>query len=371
MSGLRPVRNAAPVAVTLLIAATLASASEATLVTTSTSGRIVVITNRDEVAVVKPDGTGLRKLTRRLPGINALRWSPDRTRIAFVRDLRHEWSPKAPVYVVRADGSHMGRVGFGHSPRWSPDSRRLMFVDVHGLYEAPAGDSPPATGRIVVVDIASGRRHVIGRGEAPAWSPDGKRVAFVRYSLTKDHSWYPIASRLLTMKADGSGVRVLKAPEPASPYVSYDPKWSPNGRTIAVWTQEICDQCEPAADAGYIQLIDADTGKTRRLLKPDGPFEWSPNGKLLALTGFRTGGQTVDVETGAVTVLVRGGIEASWSPSGGQIGFVRCTGENPDHCNVYAVNADGSHLRRLVQTSSYTPVDRWTGEPVGSFDWGR
>jgi dipeptidyl aminopeptidase/acylaminoacyl peptidase len=371
MTGPRPVRSTAAVAATLLIAGALAPASEATRATTSRPGRLVVVTNTQELAVVKPDGTGMRKLTRRLPGINSPRWSPNGARIAFARDRRYEWSPKAPLYVVRADGSHMRRVGFGHSPRWSPDGRRLMFVDVHGLYEAPAGDSPPATGRIVVVDVASGRRHVIGRGEAPAWSPDGKRVAFVRYDLTKDHSWYPIASRLLTMKADGSAVRVLKAPDSASPYILFDPKWSPDGRTIAVWTENICDQCEPAADAGYIQLIDAETGKTRRLLKPDGPFEWSPDGKLLALTGFRTGGQTVDVETGAVTVLVRGGIGAGWSPNGGQIGFVRCIGENSDRCYVYAVNADGSRFRRLVQTSSYTPVDRWTGEPVGSFDWGR
>jgi hypothetical protein len=62
---------------------------------------MVVITNRDEVAVVKPDGTGLRKLTRRLPGINALRWSPDRTRIAFVRDRRHSLRPALPGVGAR------------------------------------------------------------------------------------------------------------------------------------------------------------------------------------------------------------------------------------------------------------------------------
>jgi TolB protein len=62
---------------------------------------------------IRPDGTGLRRLTRR-GGIDPA-WSPHGTRIAFTR--------RADVYVMRADGRRLHRLTRrgGTAPIWSPD----------------------------------------------------------------------------------------------------------------------------------------------------------------------------------------------------------------------------------------------------------
>lgn len=367
MAGLNPVRRIAAVAATLLVAATLVSASEGKRGASPGSGRLVVVTARLELAVVKPNGTGLRKLTGRLPGINSPRVSPAGTRIAFVRDAGYRSSPKAPVYVVRVDGSRLHAVGRGHSPRWSPDGRRLMFVDVHGLRVSPTGPRPPATGRIVVVDIGSGRRRVIGRGETPSWSPDGKRIAFVRYTYFRQHAWDVFTSTLLTMRADGSGVRVIKPAGSEGPFHAfYDPEWSPDGRTILFWVQDLAPDLDNGADE--VQLIDAKTGVTRTLASGEGPAEWSPDGKRVAFIAYKSRSKdiaTVDVQTADVMVLAPGEVLGSvrWSPNGEQIGFLRCFYDPEYRCYAYSVNANGSRLRRLVQTSAEYPLD--------AFDWGR
>src|ERR687895_2844660 len=69
--------------------------------------------------VVRPDGSGLRRLTRR--GGAEPAWAPDGKRIAFARGRN--------VYVMRADGSRLRRLTRrgGVTPVWSPDGKWLLF----------------------------------------------------------------------------------------------------------------------------------------------------------------------------------------------------------------------------------------------------
>jgi len=340
----------------------LASGSAGETSGKASPGRVVVVTNKFELAVVKPDGTGLRTLTQRLPGINSPRWSPNGERVAFVRDAPNRWSPKAPIYLIGADGRGLHRVATGHGPRWSPDGRRLMFVDVSGLKGSPTGK--PVTGRIVVLDIVSGRRRVVGRGDTPAWSPDGKRIAFMRY--TYDHvmrEWDVDSSSLLTMRADGSDVRVIVGP---GQQALYSPEWSPDGRRIAVYAQDL-----GGAGEGNVKLVDPKTGVTRQLVSPDiGDWTevgWSPDASELAFIEHGDAVAVVQVETGNPKILIEKARPefdpvVRWSPNGQQVGFSRCTGANFQRCTVYAVSLKGSRPRRLTRTGF--------GVRDG-FDWGR
>ena len=98
-----------------------------------------------EVNVMNADGSGQRNLTHewglRVSPAAALYgfpvWSPDWRRVAFVeaRD-GNEASDGADVYVMNGDGSGRRRLTQGPQtdgdPVWSPDGRRLAFVRVHG-----------------------------------------------------------------------------------------------------------------------------------------------------------------------------------------------------------------------------------------------
>ena len=107
------------------------------------------------------------------------------------------------VYIVRPDGTHLRRLtsGWTLAPAWAPDGRRIAWT---------CGDD-------VCVMNADGRRkrRVTSPGDDPAWAPDGRRLVFV------DGALYTVriggARAKLTAATTGDGA----------------PDWSPDGRWIA------------------------------------------------------------------------------------------------------------------------------------------
>ena len=97
-------------------------------------------------------------------------WS-SRNRIVFARAPRsRRFSSKRDLYTVRPDGSGLKRLtrnGRAGSPSWAPDGRRIVYSEFgRGLYTVGA-------------DGTHRRRLRAGDDSSPVWSPDGKRIAFV------------------------------------------------------------------------------------------------------------------------------------------------------------------------------------------------
>ena len=318
-------------------------------------------TQRYELAIVKPDGTGLRKLTRTLRQLKRPKWSPNGRWIVFERLGR--------VWAIGADGRHQRQVARGVWPAWAPDSRRLVFVDQAGSTD-PAGEGVLRWGRIIVLNLATGRRTVIGRGTMPDWSPDGRRVAFVRYSFRPVmRSHVPVRSALFTVASDGSDSRTVYSgfEELASDWmVLYRPTWSPDSRTVAAYGEVTSD-----GSNALVLLADASGGAVRTLL-PDVPASgsevaWSPDGSKLAVTRtewsgptFRDFIETVDVVTGARKRVTRSsGGSFDWSPDGRQLVFARCA-EFGSRCDLHTVALANGRTRVIRPVS----VSGWD-----SFDW--
>lgn len=119
--------------------------------------------------VVGRDGKGLRRLSVAKFAHWDPAWSPDGRTIAVTRDLRgNSESTCCSIALVNPDGTRWRSVpntDRGTFPSWSPDSRRLAFIRPDGLYVINRG----GTGR---------RRLVAGTVRTPAWSPDGASIAY-------------------------------------------------------------------------------------------------------------------------------------------------------------------------------------------------
>jgi Tol biopolymer transport system component len=122
---------------------------------------------------------------RDLPGS----WSPDGSLLAFTRsryDPRTNTSANA-IYVVRPDGSRLRRLtGRGSDPAWSPDGRHIAFVsdrDENG--QLSYGDRAFFANELYVMDADGGHPVRVTRTKqlnerSPSWSPDGRVIAYQR-----------------------------------------------------------------------------------------------------------------------------------------------------------------------------------------------
>jgi TolB protein len=142
----------------------------------SPDGRLVAFTGsggrfgncKGDVFVVRPDGTGFRRLLRGRPiALNPV-WSPDGTKLAVVRVDGQEHQS---IWIGTAAGTRLHRLVAGSAPAWSPDGRRLAFTRAAG----------GITRVFVVGSSGRGLRRLTTSEDFeldPAWSPDGRWIAY-------------------------------------------------------------------------------------------------------------------------------------------------------------------------------------------------
>lgn len=165
------------------------------------NGRIVLSrldpdTQRVRLYTVRPDGSGLRILTSSPEADDsAADWSPDGRKVVFRRDFkRGEPDATVDVLVINRDGTgerNLTRASCGDclgsdEPAWSPDGRKIAFMRAFGPF---SDEGFPAIVGLFVMDAdGSNVRQLTPfsgtEDHFPAWSPDSRRIAFLRWNGT-------------------------------------------------------------------------------------------------------------------------------------------------------------------------------------------
>jgi Tol biopolymer transport system component len=124
-------------------------------------------------------------LDRRLSSVGTPEWSPDGTAILYgAFRLGRDSYFKSSISSAPLDGGPTERViGDAHSPVFSPDGSRMTFISIADHNGFTCGsDECSYSGELYVMDADGGniRRLTHSKGEdiAPAWAPDGSRIAF-------------------------------------------------------------------------------------------------------------------------------------------------------------------------------------------------
>jgi Tol biopolymer transport system component len=162
-----------------------------------------------------------------LPGIDGSpAWSPDGSQIAFTRAAPSVGSdnPGAAIYTVRPDGSGLRKlVDDGVEPDWSPDGGRIAFVSYRDGFGRTCFHECSTSGEIYLLDVQSGEVERLTESEAddgsPAWSSDGRLIAFSSDLSNPDQHAYEISA----MSASGEDLRRITENE----VWDLEPVWRP------------------------------------------------------------------------------------------------------------------------------------------------
>lgn len=178
--------------------------------------RIAFVSGRDGVGhvfVMDADGTGTRRITDTKQDDTHPTWSPDGTKLVFARE--------GALFQASAEGGPATRVGRGlgsaADPEFSPDGTQIAYD-----YRIPGYQTREVW---VMNSDGTGARQLTKLGAqsgAPAWSPDGKRLAFQSNAGIGHFDIFSIG-------VEGGAVRR----ETISALDTIQPQWSPDGSTLA------------------------------------------------------------------------------------------------------------------------------------------
>ncbi len=144
----------------------------------SPDGQLIAFTGgvkREDIYVVRTDGTGLRQLTDDEARDRAPQWSPDSSQIAFYSNRGGTYQ----IFTIKPDGSGLRAITdtsiLSAYPLWSPDGTRIVFEATGQTYIVDANKTWK--------DISQNAIPMVEPGQwmrPTAWSPDGRFISGIK-----------------------------------------------------------------------------------------------------------------------------------------------------------------------------------------------
>ena len=289
--------------------------------------------DEDRVAVAPRSAGGVPAAAERLPDELS-------GRIAF------QSNRGGPFRIYALDHQGVRRLtdgpGGDMKPAWSPDGRRIAFYsDRDGNEEIYVADADGRNQRRLTFSP--------GNDSEPSWSPDGSRIVFTSERDGTLNLWM--------MRSDGSDQRRFTDYRLGKAAI---PAWSPDGRWIAFTSN---------MRLGWrVSIIDVEGRQERVLANANGDCRpaWSPDGRSIAFVSMRSDGKgdiwVMDPDGGnprrVTTDPTLYDYHPAWSPDGRRIVFA--AGPDKQRYKLFVIDADGANRRQLTFGSAFDTYPSWT-----------
>ena len=231
------------------------------------SGNLLYSSDKDgdyelySMSATGADFNNAQQLTFNSSKDSRARYYSNGKKIAFVRD-------DAQIFTIDADGKNETYITDGSRVDISPANDNLMsIINQDGdllTYEISSGTSK----ELLTSDIYKGTY------DAPAWSPDGKYIAFMNTFLYS----YPFVKNIGIINSDGGDPTYLTDFTDIKEGYCYFPQWSPDGSKI------IFNYNSSSTGYGVVAIMNADGTNQKELASANSDLIspiWSHDGKYI------------------------------------------------------------------------------------------
>jgi len=260
---------------------------------------------------------------------------------------------QAQIYTITSDGKNRKQLTTGPAgnffPVWSPSGKELAFVSVRN-----------GRPEIWIIDSDGKNEKYLTMGMLPSWSPDVKKIAFMRPD-TQGHR------QICVIGVDGKNLQQL-TPK------GYNnvPVWSPKGNKIAYWSGD-------NRGFGQIWVMNSDGTKPQQLTCPE-KNSYTPNGSSANAPAWLFNERIaywsgIEHRYGQIWTMNPDGTDQkqltnepapassdnpAWSPDGTKILFDTQRNRRPE---IWLMDADGSNQHVLISDLKVIPM-RTSWQPI-------
>ena len=270
------------------------------------------------------------------------------TKIAYVTAKRKDGKAYYSLWMADADGANAQALLNSRepimSPAWSPDGKRIAYASLE-----QGGKQ-----QIFIQNWASGRREEVnvslpGLMGAPAWSPDGKKLAFtITYNGNAEIYVLDLGSNRATQLTHHWAIDT-------------EATWTPDGKSI-IFTSDRGGRpqlYEMSATGGAVKRLTFDGQENARA-------SVSPDGKMVAMVHRVDGNYKIavmELATGNIRILTPDGVldeSPSFAPNGSMIIYATTKG---NRATLAFVSADGRIRQKVtyqddVREPAWSPINK-------------